>query len=35
MSFDVSLLARSHNRSPAVDRMLDAAIGIADALGWI
>jgi hypothetical protein len=35
VSFDVSLVARSHNRSPAVDRMLDAATGIADALGWI
>jgi DNA-binding transcriptional LysR family regulator len=35
VSFEVSLLARSHNRSPAVDRMLDAATGIADALGWI
>ena len=34
-SFEVSLLARSHNRSPAVDRTLDAATGIADALGWI
>ncbi len=34
-SFEVSVLARSRNRSPAVDRMLDAAIGIADALGWI
>jgi DNA-binding transcriptional LysR family regulator len=33
--FDVSLLARSHSRSPAVDRMLEAATGIADALGWI
>jgi DNA-binding transcriptional LysR family regulator len=35
VSFDVSLVTRSHNRSPAVDRMLDAATGIADALGWI
>lgn len=35
VSFDVSLLSRSHNRSPAADRMLDAATGIADALGWI
>ena len=35
VSFEVSLLARSHSRSPAVDRMLDAATGIADALGWI
>ncbi len=35
VSFEVSLLARSHSRSPAVDRMLDAATGVADALGWI
>ena len=35
VSFEVSLLARSHSRSPAVDRMLDAATGIADAFGWI
>jgi DNA-binding transcriptional LysR family regulator len=35
VSFEVSLLARSQSRSPAVDRMLDAATGIADALGWI
>lgn len=35
VSFEVSLLVRSHNRSPAVDRLLDAATGIADALGWI
>ncbi len=34
-SFEVSLLVRRHNRSPAVGRMLDAATGIADALGWI
>lgn len=34
-SFEVSMLARRHNRSPAVDRLLDAATGIADALGWI
>ncbi|MBV9311610.1 MAG: LysR family transcriptional regulator [Solirubrobacterales bacterium] len=34
-SLKVALLARTHNRSPAVGRMLDAAIGIADALGWI
>jgi DNA-binding transcriptional LysR family regulator len=33
--FDVGLVTRSHHRSPAVDRMLDAATGIADALGWI
>jgi DNA-binding transcriptional LysR family regulator len=35
VSFEVSLLARRHHRSPAVGRMLDAATGIADALGWI
>jgi DNA-binding transcriptional LysR family regulator len=35
VSFEVSLLSRSHNRSPAVERMLDAATGVADALGWI
>lgn len=34
-SLEVSLLARRHNRSPAVDRMLDAAAAIADELGWI
>jgi hypothetical protein len=34
-SFEVGMLARRHNRSRAVDRMLDAATGIADALGWI
>ncbi|MGA2926223.1 MAG: LysR substrate-binding domain-containing protein [Solirubrobacteraceae bacterium] len=34
-SLEVCLLARRHNRSPAVGRMLDAATGIADALGWI
>jgi len=35
VSFEVSLLVRSHNRSPAVDRLMDGATGIADALGWI
>jgi len=34
-SFEVSLLARRHNRSPAVDRMLDAATAICGELGWI
>ncbi|HTX08858.1 MAG TPA: LysR family transcriptional regulator [Solirubrobacteraceae bacterium] len=34
-SFEVSLLARRHNRSPAVDRMLDAATAICQELGWI
>lgn len=35
VSFQVSLLARSHNCPPAVNRLLDAATGIADGLGWI
>jgi DNA-binding transcriptional LysR family regulator len=35
VSFEVSLVVRAHNRSPAVDRMLDAATGIANAVGWI
>ncbi len=35
VSFEVSLLARRHNRSPVVDRMLDAAAVIADELGWL
>ncbi len=35
VAFEVSLLARSHGRAPTVDRMLDAATGVADALGWI
>jgi DNA-binding transcriptional LysR family regulator len=34
-SLEVSLLARSHNRSPAVERMLDVAAAISDELGWI
>lgn len=34
-SLEVALLARRHNRSPSVDRMLEAATGVADALGWI
>jgi DNA-binding transcriptional LysR family regulator len=34
-SLEVSLLARRHHRSPAVDRMLDAAATISDELGWI
>jgi hypothetical protein len=33
-SFEVSLLARRHNRSPAVTLMLDAATAIAGKLGW-
>lgn len=34
-TFEVSVLARRHGRSPALDRMLDTATGIADALDWI
>lgn len=34
-SFEVSLLARRHNRSPAVNRMLEAATTISGELGWI
>lgn len=34
-SFAVSLLARRHNRSPAVNRILDAAPAICAELGWI
>jgi DNA-binding transcriptional LysR family regulator len=34
-SFEVSLLARRHNRSPAVNRLLDAATTISGELGWI
>jgi DNA-binding transcriptional LysR family regulator len=34
VSFEVSLLARRHNRSPAVSRMLDAATTISGELGW-
>jgi DNA-binding transcriptional LysR family regulator len=33
-SFEVSLLARRHNRSPAVNRMFDAATMISGELGW-
>ncbi len=33
-SFEVSVLARRHNRSPAVTRMLDAATAISGELGW-
>jgi hypothetical protein len=29
------LLARRHNRSPAVNRLLDAAAAICAELGWI
>jgi DNA-binding transcriptional LysR family regulator len=35
VSFAVSLIARAHGRSPAVSRMLDAAVAIAEDLGWI
>jgi DNA-binding transcriptional LysR family regulator len=34
VSFPVSLLARRHNRSPAVNRLLDAAAAICGELGW-
>ena len=34
-SFEVSLLARRHNRSPAVNRLLAAATAICGELGWI
>jgi DNA-binding transcriptional LysR family regulator len=34
-SFEVSLIARSHGRSPAVDRMLDDAGEISEDLGWV
>ena len=34
-SLEVSFLARRHNRSPAVSRMLDAAAATSSALGWI
>ena len=34
-SLEVSFLARRHRRSPAVNRMLDAAATIADELDWI
>ena len=34
-SLEVGLLARRHNRSPAVDRMLDSAVAISAELGWI
>jgi DNA-binding transcriptional LysR family regulator len=33
--FEVSLIARPHNRSPAVSRILDAAVAVAQDLGWI
>lgn len=33
-SFEVSLLARRHNRSPAVNRLFDAAAAISGELGW-
>ena len=34
-SLEVSFVARRHNRSPAVSRMLDAAAATSVALGWI
>jgi DNA-binding transcriptional LysR family regulator len=33
-SFEVSLLARRHNRSPAVNRLFDSAAAISGELGW-
>jgi DNA-binding transcriptional LysR family regulator len=35
VSFDVALVTRRHDRSPVVDRMLEAAAGVAGELGWI
>jgi DNA-binding transcriptional LysR family regulator len=32
---EVGLLARGHGRSPAVDRLLDAALAISADLGWV
>jgi hypothetical protein len=32
--FEVSLLARRHNRSPAVNRLLDSAAAISGEFGW-
>jgi len=34
-SFEISLITRPHNRSPAVSRILDAAAAVAQELGWI
>jgi hypothetical protein len=34
-TLDVALLARRDNRSPAVDRLLEAAGNVADALCWV
>jgi DNA-binding transcriptional LysR family regulator len=34
-ALEVALLARRHNRSPAVDRMLGAATEISRGLGWL
>jgi DNA-binding transcriptional LysR family regulator len=34
-NFEVSLVARGHGRSPAVDRILDDAAEISEDLGWI
>jgi DNA-binding transcriptional LysR family regulator len=34
VSLDVALLARRHNRPPAVDRLLDAVGDVAGELGW-
>jgi DNA-binding transcriptional LysR family regulator len=35
VTLDVSLLARRHNRSPAVSRFLEAAAEVSDELGWM
>lgn len=34
-TLDIGLLARRDNPSPAVDRLLEAAGHVADALGWV
>jgi hypothetical protein len=34
-SLGIDLVARRHDRSPAVDRLLDAADRIAGELGWV
>ena len=34
-SLEVSFVSRRHNRSPAIDRVLDEAAGISYSLGWI
>ncbi len=34
-NFEVSLIARSHRRSPAVSRVLEEAVTISEDLGWV